>query len=204
MWKFFVQHWSIRSRCSKRTARKLPVCGVGARTKSTYCDLSTFGPTLFEIWWPDIYLGGPYGPVKDQMYWPELARGFEKCAGPAGQCLCRGLGLHNSPLRALDDVLPVHTDAHVYKLRLLNTSDMTNERLPNCFSFSQDNLRVTNSLTVEPSSAGAKEDCLQTVSAFTRVINTTMLTAMALQRIYLVILIPFPSTIPFSVVVSKW
>ena len=25
------------------------------------------------------------------MYWPELARRSEKCAGPAGQCLCRGL-----------------------------------------------------------------------------------------------------------------
>ena len=33
-------------------------------------DLSSFGPTLFEIWWPNIYLGGPYGPVKDKMYWP--------------------------------------------------------------------------------------------------------------------------------------
>ena len=69
-------------RCSKRTARKLPRCGVGARAKSTYCDLSSFGPALFEIWWPDIYLGGPYGPVKDKMYWPELARCSEKCAGP--------------------------------------------------------------------------------------------------------------------------
>ena len=37
--------------------------------KSTYCDLSSFGPPLFEIWWPDIYLGGPYGPVKNKMYW---------------------------------------------------------------------------------------------------------------------------------------
>ena len=26
------------------------------------------------------------------MYWPELVRRSEKCAGPAGQCLCRGLG----------------------------------------------------------------------------------------------------------------
>ena len=50
--------------------------------KSTYCDLSSFGPALFEIWWPNIYLGGPYGPVKDKMYWPKLARQFEKCAGP--------------------------------------------------------------------------------------------------------------------------
>ena len=71
------------SRCSKRTVRKLPRCGTGARAKSTYCDLSSFGPALFEIWWPDIYLGGPYGPVKDKMYWPELARRSEKCAGPA-------------------------------------------------------------------------------------------------------------------------
>ena len=37
------------------------------------------------------YLGGPYGPVKDKMYWPKLARRSEKCAGPAGRCLCRGL-----------------------------------------------------------------------------------------------------------------
>ena len=29
----------------------------------------TCHPALFEIWWPDIYLGGPYGPVKDKMYW---------------------------------------------------------------------------------------------------------------------------------------
>ena len=59
------------------------------RAKNTHCELSSFGPALFEIWWPDIYLGGPYGP--DQMYWPELVRRSEKCAGPAGQCLCRGL-----------------------------------------------------------------------------------------------------------------
>ena len=64
------------------TARKLPRCGTGARAKSTYCDLSSFGPALFEIWWLDIYLGGPYGPVKDKIYWPELARQSEKCAGP--------------------------------------------------------------------------------------------------------------------------
>ena len=56
---------------------------MGARAKSTYCDLSSFGPALFEIGWPDIYLGGPYGPVKDKMHWPELARRSEKCAGPA-------------------------------------------------------------------------------------------------------------------------
>ena len=55
---------------SKRTARKLPRCATGARARSTYCDLSSFGPALFEIWWPDIYLGGPYGPVKDKMFWP--------------------------------------------------------------------------------------------------------------------------------------
>ena len=83
---------TLASRCSKRTARKLPRCGTGTSAKSTYCDLSSFGPALFEIWWPDIYLGGPYGPVKDEMYWPKLARRSEKCAGPAGQCLCRGLG----------------------------------------------------------------------------------------------------------------
>ena len=57
----------------------------GAPAKSTYCDLSSFGPELFEICWPDIYLGGPYGPVKDKMYWP----GGLKSA--PGQCLCRGL-----------------------------------------------------------------------------------------------------------------
>ena len=43
---------TLASRCSKRTARKLPRCGTGARAKSTYCDLSSFGP------------------VKDKMYWP--------------------------------------------------------------------------------------------------------------------------------------
>ena len=82
---------TLASRCSKRTARKLPRCGAGCRAKNTYYDLSSSGPALFEIWWPDIYLGGPYGPVKDKMYWPELARWSEKCAGLAGQCLCRGL-----------------------------------------------------------------------------------------------------------------
>ena len=76
---------TLASRCSKRIARKLPRCGTGARAKSTYCDLSSFGPALFEIWWPDIYLGGPYGPVKGKMYWP----GGLKSA--PGQCLCRGL-----------------------------------------------------------------------------------------------------------------
>ena len=82
---------TLASRCSKRAARKLPRCGTGDRAKNTYCELSSFGPALFEIWWPDIYLGGPYGPVTDEMYWPELVRRSEKCAGPAGQCLCRGL-----------------------------------------------------------------------------------------------------------------
>ena len=82
---------TLASRCSKMTARKLPRCGAGTPAKSTYCDLSSFGPALFEICWPDIYLGGPYGPVKYEMYWPELVRRSEKCAGPAGQCLCRGL-----------------------------------------------------------------------------------------------------------------
>ena len=73
---------TLASRCSKMTARKLPRCGAGARTKSTSCDLSSFGPALFEIWWPDIYLCGPYGPVKDKMSWPERARRSEKCGGP--------------------------------------------------------------------------------------------------------------------------
>ena len=81
----------LASRCSKRTARKHPKCGAGARAKSTYYDLSSFGPAILEIGWSDIYLGGPYGPVKDKMYWPELARRSEKCAGPAGQHLCQGL-----------------------------------------------------------------------------------------------------------------
>ena len=62
---------TLASRCSNRTAQKLPRCGTGNRAKSTYCDLSSLGPALFEIWWPDIYLGGPYGPVKDKMYWPD-------------------------------------------------------------------------------------------------------------------------------------
>ena len=82
---------TLASRCSKRAARKLPRCGTGDCAKNTHCELSSFGPALFEIWWPDIYLGGPYGPVTDKMYWPELVRRSEKCAGPAGQCLCRGL-----------------------------------------------------------------------------------------------------------------
>ena len=63
------------------------------REKCTYCDSSSFGPALFEIWWPDTYLGGPYGPVKDKMYWP----GGLKSA--PGQCLCRELlsclGIYN-------------------------------------------------------------------------------------------------------------
>ena len=50
-------------------AKVLPRCGTGARAKNICCDLSLFGPALFEILWPDIYLGGPYGPVKDKMYW---------------------------------------------------------------------------------------------------------------------------------------
>ena len=100
----------LASRCSKRTARKLPRCGTGAREKSTYCDLSSFGPTLFEIWWPNIYLGGPYGPVKDKMYWPELARRSEKCAGPAGQHLCRGLCLY-------DDLVLLDTNLYSYYVR---------------------------------------------------------------------------------------
>ena len=83
--------WRTLTGTLKSIARKLPRCGTGARAKSTYCDLSSFGPALFEIWWPDIYLGGPYGPVKDKMYWPELVQRSEKCPGPAGQCLCRGL-----------------------------------------------------------------------------------------------------------------
>ena len=72
-------HWpyaTLSSRCSKTTVRKLPRCGAGPPAKSTYCDLSSFGPALFEIRWPDIYLGGPYGPVKDEMYWPELGSPF--------------------------------------------------------------------------------------------------------------------------------
>ena len=87
---------TLASRCSKRAARKLPRFGTGDRAKNTHCELSSFGPALFEIWWPDIYLGGPYGPVTDKMYWPELVRRSEKCAGPAGQCLCRGLSLSSS------------------------------------------------------------------------------------------------------------
>ena len=50
---------TLASRCSRSTTQKLLRCGAGARVKSTYCDLSSFGPALFEIWWPDIYLGGP-------------------------------------------------------------------------------------------------------------------------------------------------
>ena len=65
-----AQTLPLASHCSKRNARKLPRCGAGVRTKSTYCDLSSFGPELFGIGWSDIYLGGPYRPVKDKMYWP--------------------------------------------------------------------------------------------------------------------------------------
>ena len=54
-------------------------------------DWSSNGPPLFLIYWPDIKLGGPYGPVKDKMYWLELVRTSEKCARPVGQCLCQGL-----------------------------------------------------------------------------------------------------------------
>ena len=60
---------------------------VGRAPARKICDLSSSGPALFEIWWPDIYLGGPYGPVKDKMHWP----GGLKSA--PGQCLCRGLHL---------------------------------------------------------------------------------------------------------------
>ena len=90
---------TLASRCSKRTARQLPRCGAGARAKSIYCDSSSFGPALFEIWWPDIYLGGPYGPVKDKMYWPELVRRSEKCAGPVlmsrADTISNGIGQDN-------------------------------------------------------------------------------------------------------------
>ena len=71
--------------------------GRAPARKVLYCDSSSFGPALYEIWWPDIYLGGPYGPVKDKMYWPELVRRSEKCVGPAGQCLCRGLLFNTLP-----------------------------------------------------------------------------------------------------------
>ena len=58
-----------------------------SRKKYTH-DWSSNGPPLFKIYWPDIKLGGPAGPVKDTMLWSVLARRSEKCAGPAGQCLC--------------------------------------------------------------------------------------------------------------------
>ena len=92
VWLRLAPRWRLAvAKGLRDTRRQLPRCGTGARAKSIYCDLSSFGPALFEIWWPDIYLGGPYGPVKDKMYWLELVRRSEKCAGPAGQCLCRGL-----------------------------------------------------------------------------------------------------------------
>ena len=70
----------------------------GTPAKSTYCDLSSFGPALFEICWPDIYLGGPNGPVKDEMYW---SGGLKSVPG---QCLCRGLdlGIRKSKSRPTD------------------------------------------------------------------------------------------------------
>ena len=99
----FDWHARLTSRWLLAVAKVLPRCGTGARAKNICCDLSSFGPALFEIWWPDIYLGGPYGPVNDKMYWPELVRRSEKCAGPAGQCLCRGLlydAVHSPPLQS--------------------------------------------------------------------------------------------------------
>ena len=82
VWLICQTRDTLASCCSKRAARKLPRCGTGDRAKNTHCELSSFGPALFEIWWPDIYLGGPYGPVTDKMYWPELVPRSEKCAGP--------------------------------------------------------------------------------------------------------------------------
>ena len=58
---------TLASRCSKRAARKPPRCGTGDRAKNTHCELSSFGPALFEIWWPDIYLGGPYPDVRVEV-----------------------------------------------------------------------------------------------------------------------------------------
>ncbi len=82
----------LASRCSKITARKLPRCGAGTPAKNTYCDLSSFGPALFEIWWPDIYLGGPYGPVKDEMYW---SGGLKSAPGQRASAYVEGW-LHTS------------------------------------------------------------------------------------------------------------
>ena len=45
-------------------------CRDVGRAPARKVHLSSFAPALFEIWWPDTYLGGPYGPVKDKMYWP--------------------------------------------------------------------------------------------------------------------------------------
>ena len=68
--------------------------GFGGRRGKEYSrkkytrDWSSNGPPLFLIYWPDIKLGGPAGPVKDTMLWSVLARRSEECAGPTGQCLC--------------------------------------------------------------------------------------------------------------------
>ena len=54
------------------TYSKQPIFGLTQewlRESLSRLDLSSFGPALFEIWWHDIYLGGPYGPVKDEMNW---------------------------------------------------------------------------------------------------------------------------------------
>ena len=54
--------------------------GFGGHRREEYSrkkytrDWSSNRPPLFLIYWPDIKLGGPYGPVKDKMYWPELVR----------------------------------------------------------------------------------------------------------------------------------
>ena len=90
-------------------ARKLSRCGAGTRAKSTYCDLFLyFGPALFEIWWPDIYLGGVYGPVEDKMYWPELARRSEKCAGPVLRAGPEWYNFNSTDLQMCYQILCAH------------------------------------------------------------------------------------------------
>ena len=120
---------TLASRCSKRAARKLPRCGTGDRAKNTHCELSSFGPALFEIWWPDIYLGGPYGPVTDKMYWPELVRRSEKCAGPAGQCLCRGLYWQCVYVHS---VTAGQSELNEARIWYTQTPTLTNSREPSC------------------------------------------------------------------------
>ena len=87
-WHTWLWLVTLASRCSKRTARKLPRCGTGG-PRETYIlwFVIVRASTILNLLARHI----SRWHVKDETYWPELARRSEKCAGPAGQCLCRGL-----------------------------------------------------------------------------------------------------------------